>query len=176
MSVFAEGAYKFYLFLKKECDKKRRIFEQYGFDVDGLKIIAPREWELMGAILMRDKAKLGNGADLMNHEIKSARIGNSFEYQYHKNSGLDKLQEDRSVDHIFFSYGKGYERIEVRRLLSTQLCETFDNWVIDVKESYHSENPKQRCRHNVSYGYVNQNGELLMLIEDGKLIIAKGEQ
>ncbi len=37
----------------------------------------------------------------MNYEVKSAVIGGSFEYQYHRNRGLNKLTDDRDVAHIF---------------------------------------------------------------------------
>ena len=56
-------------------------------------------WELFGSILTGQKGKGGYGADLEGNEIKSAISGSAFEYQYHLNTGLDKLNEDQAVDH-----------------------------------------------------------------------------
>lgn len=61
-------------------------------------------WELFGSILTGRRGKSGYGADLEGIEIKSAIAGSSFEYQYHLNTGLDKLKEDQVVDHYFCSY------------------------------------------------------------------------
>ena len=167
-SLFIEGAYSFYRFLKKTYDKKRKIFERLGFDLVGS--VSSKDWEVLAAILMRDRAKPGNGCDLMKHEVKSAKIHNSFEYQYHRHSGLEKLEGDKFADHIYISYGDHYDNIEVRRLTSQQLSETFHGWAARIVEAYNQENPKQRCRQSVSYGYVKEHGELIMSIKDGQLI------
>ncbi|MEM8639910.1 MAG: hypothetical protein AAGG51_14010, partial [Cyanobacteria bacterium P01_G01_bin.54] len=70
--------------------------------------VGSKDWEVFAAILLNDRARKGDGADLEHYEVKSATTGSSFEYQYHRNHGLDKLTDDRSVDHIFVSRSKDY--------------------------------------------------------------------
>jgi len=45
---------------------------------------------------------LGKRVDLSKHEVKSAENGGSFEYQYHKNTGKEKLRQDIQTGHLFF--------------------------------------------------------------------------
>ena len=89
-----EEAYTFYKFLKSNYDKKRKIYEKLGFSLAGA--ISYRDWEVFVAILMNDRCKPGDGCDLLRHEVKSALRGNSYEYQYHRNKGLEKLTGDKS--------------------------------------------------------------------------------
>jgi hypothetical protein len=63
------------------------------------------DWEVFASILVKDVGtKLGKGVDLSKHEVKSAEEGGSYEYQYHKNSGKDKLREDMQKGHLFFDH------------------------------------------------------------------------
>lgn len=164
-SLFVEGANKFFSFLKKNNDSKKFFYEKLGFSLSGT--ISFRDWEVLVAILMRDKHKPGNsGCDLMKHEVKSAKMGNSFEYQYHKHTGLDKLNSDKAVDHIFVSYNESYDTVEVRRILSKDLSLMFETWRSDIVKSYCQESPKQRCRHSITFNYVKTHGELLWMFSD----------
>jgi hypothetical protein len=53
------------------------------------------DWEVFASMLVKDLGrKFGAGIDLANYEVKSAKEGASYEYQYHKNTGLDKLAKD----------------------------------------------------------------------------------
>ena len=81
-------AYWFYKnYLLDATRNKAEVYEQYGFLSPSVPFI---DWEVFAAILFRDRAKSGYGADLERHEVKSAAMGSSFEYQYHKFRGLDK--------------------------------------------------------------------------------------
>lgn len=59
--------------------EKSKIYQEYGFKVIGS--VVSRDWEVLAAILLKDRAKPGYGSDLEKHEVKSARYGNSFEYK-----------------------------------------------------------------------------------------------
>lgn len=101
-SINALAAYNFYKrFILDYSQEKETIYEQYGFTLQGS--VGSKDWEVFAAILMGDRASPGNGADLENYEVKSALIGNSFEYQYHRNRGLEKLQDERAVDQFICS-------------------------------------------------------------------------
>ena len=46
------------------------------------------DWEVFASMLVKDLGrKFGAGIDLANYEVKSAKQGASYEYQYHKNTG-----------------------------------------------------------------------------------------
>lgn len=61
-------------------------------------------WGVFASILVQDVGrKLGSGVDLSNHEVKSAVSGSSYEYQYHKHTGKEKLAKDLSVGHLFLN-------------------------------------------------------------------------
>lgn len=54
------------------------------------------DWEVFASILVKDiGTKLTKGVDLSKYEVKSAEAGGNYEYQYHKNSGKQKLVDDR---------------------------------------------------------------------------------
>ena len=60
------------------------------------------DWEVFASILVRDVGKkLAAGIDLSQHEVKSAFDGGNYEYQYHKNTGREKLKRDAEVGICF---------------------------------------------------------------------------
>ena len=66
------------------------------------------DWEVFASILVKNVgSKLSKGVDLSKHEIKSAENGGSYEYQYHKNTGKQKLEDDVRVGHLFFDQPAG---------------------------------------------------------------------
>lgn len=161
-------AYWFYRrYLLDLTTDKKALYEEYGFKVAGS--VLSRDWELFAAILLKDRAKMGDGADLMRHEVKSAIYGNSFEYQYHKFHGEYKLAEDKRVDHIFISYSPDYFDIEVRHIPGEQLALIFDSWLTGLITNYAGENPRQRYRRSISFGTVKRQGTLLLQIQAGEL-------
>lgn len=63
------------------------------------------DWEVFASILVKDiGTKLTKGVDLSKYEVKSAEDGGNYEYQYHKNSGRQKLVDDKRVGHLFFDH------------------------------------------------------------------------
>jgi len=131
--------------------------------------VGARDWEVFAAILVDDRAKPGDGSDLMQHELKSAVRGNSFEYQYHRQHGLDKLASDQQIDHIFIARSTDYRDVDVWRVLRNELSATFASWLPALQANY--DNPsRQRFRRSISYHFVTRQGQRLLQIQAGRLV------
>jgi hypothetical protein len=123
------------------------------------------DWEVFASMLVRDLGtKLGAGIDLEGHEVKSAGPGASYEYQYHKNTGKAKLAKDAQVGHLFFEYSDSLRRVDLRYAHGNQMREFFATWLREWPEPY-----GQRYRKNIPYGWVKENGVLLMTLENGEV-------
>jgi len=133
-----------------------KTYKQYGFSINGL--VSSSDWEVFAAILF-DETKKASGSDLQNYEVKSAIDGGSFEYQYHKNSGFAKIEEDKRVKHLFISYDRDYKNISVRIIEGKQMSEKLDLWKEGLQKNYDQGN--QRYRKSISYGFVKKQGRLL---------------
>lgn len=167
-SINTPAAFAFYKrFILDYSQDKSDIYEQYGFTLQGS--IGSKDWEVFAAILMGDRASPGDGADLENYEVKSALIGNSFEYQYHRNRGLEKLQGERAVDHLFVARSSTYQDVEVWLVDRAALIATFDRWLPELQENYRAES-RQRFRRSVTYRFVTTQGTQLMDIKSGALV------
>jgi len=173
LDINVDDAYDFYLkYLLDPTNNKAELYTQYGFKFPG---IPSSDWELFGAILMRDRKNPSDtGADLLRHEVKSAGMRSSFEYQYHKYHGLDKLRDEANVDHLFFSYGDNYQNLDARLVDTRLLAPIFESWLPLLEKNYTLDG-RQRFRKNVPYGFVVKNGLLLLSIREGKLIYAIGK-
>jgi hypothetical protein len=162
-----QEAYSFYKkFILDHSRDKAKIYGRYGFTLQGS--VSSKDWEVFSAILINDQARRGDGADLTNYEIKFAVIGGSFEYQYHRNRGLDKLTEDRNIDHIFVSRNENYMNVEVWLIDRAKMTSTFDKWLPELLENYETAE-RQRFRRSVTYGFVKNQGIRLLEISDGVL-------
>ena len=137
-------------------------------------------WELFGSILTGRKGKSGYGADLEGIEIKSAIAGSSFEYQYHLNTGLDKLKEDQIVDHFFCSYSTDYQSFQVYFASGKSVTPFFKKWIPEYLKNYNklgaadsldASARRQRFRRSIPFGWVSTNGQLVMEVRNGKLIV-----
>jgi hypothetical protein len=127
------------------------------------------DWEVFASMLVKDLGrKFGAGIDLANYEVKSSKQGASYEYQYHKNTGLDKLAKDAKVGHLFFEYFENLKEVNLRYLHGSKMSEFFGKW----KEEYPDPYP-QRYRKNIPYGFVKKNGTLLMTLKDGEVVFPK---
>lgn len=167
-SLHIQEAYAFYrTFILDYARNKADIYEKYGFNLQGS--VGSKDWEVFAAVLLGDRARPGDGADLMKHEVKSALLGNSFEYQYHKNRGLEKLEEDEVVDHIFVARSKTYADVSVWLVERSHLIPTFDSWLPELSQNYLS-GTRQRFRRSVGYAFVKARGELLLEIRAGQLV------
>jgi len=143
-------------------EDKRALYEKYNFSNNGT--VSSHDWELFVAILLNKKKKQ-KGPDLEGYEVKSARRGNSFEYQYHKDSGLEKMIEDGRVNHIFISYDNQYKDITVREMDSDLISQKISGWEKDFVSNY--RNGKQRYRKSLSYKFVCENSKVIVEIQNG---------
>lgn len=132
-------------------------------------------WELFGAILTGRKAEGITGADLVGWEVKSAIEGGSFEYQYHRNAHLAKLDEDCIVNHLYCSYSEEYDGLDVRVMRGDELSEEyFSKWKPLCINKY--SNPDNlRYRKSIGYGHVRQHGLLVLRVSQGKLVFRKDD-
>ena len=123
------------------------------------------DWEVFASILVKDVGKkLGSGVDLSNYEVKSALSGGAYEYQYHKNTGKDKLKKDASVGHLFFEHGNNLRLVNLRYVHGSKMKEFFNTWLKEYPDPY-----PQRYRKNSPFGWVRDNGMLLMTLTDGEV-------
>jgi hypothetical protein len=58
---------------------------------------------------------------LSNYEVKSAGAGGSYEYQYHKNTGVGKLIKDAKVGHLLFEHADNLRKVNLRYAHGTQM-------------------------------------------------------
>lgn len=167
MELNISDAYKFYKeFILDHSQRKLEIYKRYGFTLQGS--IGSKDWEVFAAILLNDRARPGDGADLMNYEVKSAVLGFGFEYQYHKNQGFKKLEDDRDVDHVFIARSSDFQDLEVWLVERRSILPVFEKWYPALRENY--QNPgRQRFRRSVSYRFVSGNGRLVLQIVNGQL-------
>lgn len=137
-------------------------------------------WELFGSILTGRNGKSGYGADLEGIEIKSAIAGGSFEYQYHLNTGLGKLEEDQIVDHFFCSYSADYQSFQVYFATGKSVTPFFNKWIPEYLKNYNKSElatsleasaRRQRFRRSISFGWVSKNCRLVMEVKEGELVL-----
>jgi len=162
-----QEAFSFYrTYILEYSRDKAEIYRKYGFSLQGS--VGSKDWEVFAAILLNDRARRGDGADLVNHEVKSAVIGGSFEYQYHRNRGLNKLTDDRDVDHIFVARSETYTNVEIWLVERSRMVPTFDRWLPELLQNYETLE-RQRFRRSVTYGFVRSQGIRLLEIRAGEL-------
>lgn len=127
------------------------------------------DWEVFASILVNDLGqKLGSGIDLSNFEVKSAKSGGSYEYQYHKNTGKKKLSHDMKVGHLFFEYANNLKLVNLRFVHGSQMKDFFKKWLDEYPDPY-----PQRYRKNIPFLWVKNNAKLLMTLEDGEVTYPK---
>lgn len=153
-------------------EEKIKLLSEHNLKIAGS--VSPVLWELFGSLLTERAGSGLTGADLIGWEVKSAKIGGSFEYQYHLNTGAAKLKEDCKVNHLFCTYSETYKNVVVRAIRGKDLEENyFKCWEPEYMKNYDSSVPndqrRQRFRKNIPFGYIEANGELVLKIEDGLL-------
>nr|WP_317200191.1 hypothetical protein [uncultured Psychrobacter sp.] len=172
-----DKAYQFYT--RHIFDKEKiNLLETHNLKVAGS--VPSVLWELFGALLTERTGSGLIGADLQGWEVKSAKEGGSYEYQYHLNTGSSKLNEDCEVNHLFCMYSKTYENVIVRAIQGSDLAEHFfklwepyytKNYDVSIEKSQR----RQRFRKSISGGYVEKNGTLIMEVKEGKLVYRNNE-
>lgn len=167
-------------------DKAFNLYERHIYDEEKIKLLKDHGlkvagsvpsvmWELFGSILTGRIAEGTTGADLNGWEVKSAKQGGSYEYQYHLNTGAEKLDDDSQINHLFFTYSEDYQDVTVRAIQGVDLADRFFNvWKPLYATNYDKNAPngmrRQRFRKNIPFRYVETNGELVLKIIQGKLI------
>jgi hypothetical protein len=128
------------------------------------------DWEVFASMLVNDMGrKFGAGIDLTNYEVKSVKRGSGgYEYQYHKNGGLQKLAKDMEVGHLFFDYFDNLREVNLRFVHGSSMKAFFEEWLREYPNPY-----PQRYRRSISQGWVKENGILLMTITDGEVVFPK---
>lgn len=123
------------------------------------------DWEVFASILVRDVGKkLAAGVDLSGHEVKSAFLGGSYEYQYHRNTGKKKLRRDMEVGHLFFNHWANLRHVELRYAHGSSMKAFFRKWLEEYPDPY-----PQRYRKNIPFQWVKKHGIMLMTLTDGEV-------
>jgi hypothetical protein len=167
-------------------DDAYRVYRKHIYDIERLKLLSELGlkvagsvpsvmWEAFCAKLVERKGTGLIGADLEGWEVKSAKFGGSFEYQYHLNTGQDKLDDDCLVNHLFCSYSTEYENVIVMAMKGPGLADQFFRaWMPGYVENYcASSDPRtrrQRYRKSIPQSYVKNNGTLVLEIRDAEII------
>lgn len=161
---FEKALMYFHAYMYGPLQGKLRLYDARGVRSAG-KVLSS-DWEVLASILVRDVGmKLVKGVDLSKHEVKSAENGGAYEYQYHKDTGRQKLRDDAKVGHLFFDHSENLRRVELRYVDGTKMKDQFfDKWLRAFPTPY-----QQRYRRSVPYRWVVDNGALLMRIENGEV-------
>lgn len=134
----------------------------------------PSDWEVFASMLVDDLGqKLAAGVDLTNYEVKSAKKGGGYEYQYHKNSGREKLLKDAKVGHLFFEYSGNLREVDLRYIHGSDLTEQyFGKWLEEFPKTP-DDYKGERFRRSIPNGVVRKTGKLLMSLKDGEVAYPK---
>lgn len=154
-------------------EDKIKLLKEHNFKIAGS--VSSVMWELFGAKLTGRSGTGTTGADLNGWEVKSAKVGGSFEYQYHLNTGFEKLKDDCTVNHLFCTYSEIYKDVVVRVIKGCDLADSFFNkwepeYIANYKAGLPSNERRQRFRKNISYTHVEKNGHLVLRIANGLLV------
>ena len=160
---FEKSLMFFHAYMYGPLQGKLRLYGARGIPAGSVAMSS--DWEVFASMLVNDLGrKFGAGVDLANHEVKSAKRGSSYEYQYHKHTGKEKLARDVEVGHLFFDYTGTLSDVDLRYLHGSELSEFFGKWLKDYPDPY-----PQRYRKNIPYGYVKKHGKLLMTLKNGEV-------
>jgi hypothetical protein len=167
---FEKALMFFHAYMYGPLQGKLRLYRARGVRSVGKALSS--DWEVFASILVNDVGtKLTKGVDLSRHEVKSAEKGGSYEYQYHKNGGRQKLNDDMKVGHLFFDHVDNLRRVDLRYASGKDLSVFFKRWLADYPDPY-----PQRYRKNVPFSWVKKNGSLLMTLEDGEVTFPRIER
>ncbi len=165
---FEKALMFFHAYMYGPLQGKLRLYR--ARDVHAVGKVMTSDWEVFASILVKDVgSKLAKGIDLSGYEVKSAENEGAFEYQYHKDSGREKLEADMAAGHLFFTHKNNLRRVELRYINGHELkTEFFGPWLEAFPDPY-----QQRYRKSIPFGWVKNNGLLLMKIEDGEISYPK---
>jgi hypothetical protein len=160
---FEKALMFFHAYMYGPLQGKLRLYGTRGVHLAGK--VQSSDWEVFASILVKDVGtKLTKGVDLSGHEVKSAENGGSYEYQYHKKSGMTKLEQDMRLGHLFFDHRDNLREVDLRYASGKQLSSFFQEWLRDYPDPY-----PQRYRKGISFSWVKKNGILLMSLRNGEV-------
>lgn len=160
--IKAEEFYRRHLF--EDNKSLEPVLRRYNFKSQ----IPPWKFEVFAAIVVGDIGSgKGTGADLSNHEVKSALNGCNFEYQYHRKSWKEKLYAECKVDHIFISYEPGVANLDMRVVAGKDLASYFLGWESEIERTYKDNQPNSRFRKTIQFKTVVELGNTILQIRDG---------
>jgi hypothetical protein len=164
---FEKALMFFHAYMYGPLQGKLRLYE--ARDVRATGAAMSSDWEVFASILLRDPGKKrAAGIDLSQYEVKSALDGGSYEYQYHKNTGEEKLRKDMEVGHLFFDHRDNLRHVDLRYAHGSWMILFFKKWLEDYPDPY-----PQRYRKNIPFNWVKQNGLLLMTLKKGEVTYPK---
>jgi len=161
---FEKALMFFHAYMYGPLQGKLRLYDARGVRPGGVAMSS--DWEVLASILVNDLGtKLGAGIDLAGHEVKSAENGGSYEYQYHKVTGKQKLLKDMEVGHLYFDHSSNLRHVDLRYAHGSWMKKLFfEPWLRDFPEPY-----QQRYRKSIPFKWVKENGILLMTFTDGEV-------
>jgi hypothetical protein len=160
---FEKALMFFHAYMYGPLQGKLRLYTARGVHSAGKALSS--DWEVFASILVKDVgAKLTRGVDLSSYEVKSAENGGNYEYQYHKNTGKEKLQGDIRAGHLFFDHSDNLRQVDLRYASGGDLKEFFDLWLRNFPEPY-----MQRYRKSIPFTWVKKNALLLMSLRNGEV-------
>jgi hypothetical protein len=160
----------FHAYMYGPLQGKLRLYSAQVIRASGVAMSS--DWEVFASILVRDLGtKLAAGIDLSGYEVKSAHAGGSYEYQYHKKTGKEKLKRDIQVGHLFFDHRDNLRHVDLRYARGSSMQEFFTKWLRDYPDPY-----PQRYRKSIPFRWVEENGILLMTLTDGEVTYPKTSQ
>ncbi|HTW58146.1 MAG TPA: hypothetical protein VMD99_08450 [Terriglobales bacterium] len=137
---FEKALMFFHAYMYGPLQGKLRLYR--ARDVHSAGKVQPSDWEVFASILVNDVGtKLTKGVDLSGNEVKSAEKGGSYEYQYHKSTGRQKLKDDMRVGHLFFDHRDYLRSVNLRYSSGADLSQFFRKWLEEFPDPY-----QQRCR------------------------------
>ena len=163
--LYLNEAMKFFgTFMHAPLQGKREVYEARNIRLGSA--VTPSDWEVFASLLLGRKGNGGvSGVDLGTVEVKSAFAGGSYEYQYHKETGKQKLRTDMNVGHLFISHSDFLNSVEVWYVHGNKAKKDyFSKWLKNYPNPY-----PLRYRHSISSGWVKQNGRLLLTVKNGKI-------
>lgn len=166
---FEKALMFFHAYMYGPLQGKLRLYTARGVRSPGAAMSS--DWEVFASILVKDIGqKLAAGIDLSQYEVKSAADGGSYEYQYHKLSGKQKIKQDMNVGHLFFDHRNNLHIVDLRYAHGSQMKEFFSAWLKAFPDPY-----QQRYRKNIPFNWVKENGILLMTLTDGEVSYPKSQ-
>lgn len=166
-----DGALIYFNHLWKYLKFTSRVRRKLGF------VDCPRsnfqDWETMTCILLRETPGKRHGCDLSQTEVKSAvrREGSvvRFEYQYHRNTGLQKLKHELLINHVFVILAEDYKDIQFWRVPGDSLRPKMELWSDKIVQEY--EAGRQRCRMSLCFeADIQPLAHLILHLHNGMVI------